>query len=66
MRKKGLRPRITIGTTINIGNHEFVKVEVEGASSGECVMTMKEVLKQLGKNEVTREMIQLYQDRVIG
>jgi hypothetical protein len=58
--------RVTIGTTVNIGNHEFIKVEVEGASSQQCKSIIVDTLNGLGKqSEVTRDMIQAYQRRVL-
>ena len=59
-------PRITISCKINIQNFESLGVSVEGASKEECLTIMKDTLEQLGKDEVTRELISLYVRRVIG
>lgn len=58
--------RVTIGTTVNIGNHEFIKVEVEGASSQQCKSILVDTLNGMAsKSEVTKDMIQAYVKRVM-
>lgn len=66
----GLDPstRLSLQVTISMGNYESLRVGVEGLAAEEAGLKklLTATLGEFGKDEITREMVQRYSDRVLN
>lgn len=59
---------LTLGGTISIGNYENVKIEIQGPTGyrKEMIEYLKDTCDLLGKDQITRGMINAWKARVLG
>lgn len=62
---------LTLGGTINLGNFENAKIEIQGecrtaADVAELKAYLGEIIESLGGDEITTELFARWQRRVLG
>jgi len=58
--------KVTLGCTVNLGNYENIKLDVEAKNVESCIFGMSYSLAKLGKgNEVTKDIVDHYIGRVL-